>query len=193
LSPFVIPDLLAFAFRSPPFRRCHMLPCLLTAMVVFPLFLHIFIHVLYLTCFHHPCVLPHLARAYPVSGYAPMSPRHILTCFSFAFYLHCILCPALLHFPASFDLEFPTFSSTVSSDNMFREIPTLRRAAHHDASSTQPNSSIPPILVRPAPGCLNLPTNPITSLALTLLSLRIRSISPPSLHHSLQSLFQWLF
>ena len=46
-----------------------------------------------------------------------------------------MLCPALLHFPASFALEFPTFSSTVSFDNMFREISTLRRAARHDAAA----------------------------------------------------------
>jgi hypothetical protein len=59
-----------------------------------------------------------------------MSPRHILPRFSFAFY-----CPGPLHFPASFPLEFPTFSSPVSSDNMFREISTLRRAAHHDTDT----------------------------------------------------------
>jgi hypothetical protein len=130
LPPFVIPALLAFAFRSPPFRQCHMLPCLLTTMVVLSLFLHIIIHVLYLTCFQHPCVLAHLDRAYPVSGSAPMSSRHILSRFSFTFY-----CPAPLHFPASFALKFPTFSSTVSSDNMFREISTLRRAARHDTAT----------------------------------------------------------
>jgi hypothetical protein len=134
LPPFVIPALLAFVFRSPPFRKCHMLPCLLDTMVVFPLFLHIFIHVLCLTCFQHPCVLAHLDRSYPVSVSAPMSPRNILPRFSFAFYRHCMLLPRSVHSPASFALEFPTFSSTVSSDNIFREISTLRRAARHDAA-----------------------------------------------------------
>ena len=99
LPPFVIPALLAFACRSPPFRKCHMMPCLLATMVVFPLFLHIFIHVLYLACFQHPCVLAHLDRAYPVSGSAPMSPRHILPRFSFAFYRHCMLLPRSFTFP----------------------------------------------------------------------------------------------
>jgi len=99
LPPFVIPALLAFACRSPPFRKCHMLPCLLATMVVFPLFLHIFIHVLYLTCFQHLCALAHLDRAYHVSGSAPMSSRHILPRFSFAFYRHCILLPRSFTFP----------------------------------------------------------------------------------------------
>jgi hypothetical protein len=99
LPPFVIPALLPFACRSPPFRKCHMLPFLLVTMVVFPLFLHIFIHVLYLTCFQHLCVLTHLDRTYPVSGSAPMSPRHILPRFSFAFYRHCMLLPRSFTFP----------------------------------------------------------------------------------------------
>jgi len=99
LPPSVIPALFAFASPSPPFRKCHMLPCLLATMVVFPLFLHIFIHVLYLTCFQHPCVLAHLDRAYPVSGSAPMSPRHILPRFSFSFYRHCMLLPRSFTFP----------------------------------------------------------------------------------------------
>ena len=74
LPGFVTPALLACAFQWPPFRGCQLLPCLLFAMIVFPLFLHIFIHVLYLTCFHHPCVLTRLTRVYPVSDYVPMSP-----------------------------------------------------------------------------------------------------------------------
>ncbi len=109
LPPFVIPALLAFASPSPPFRKCHMLPCLLATMVVFPLFLHIFIHVLYLTCFQHPCVLAHLDRAYPVSGSAPMSPRHILPRFSSPFIVTACSCPAPLHFPASFALVVSYF------------------------------------------------------------------------------------
>jgi hypothetical protein len=135
LPPFVIPALLAFACRSPPFRKCHMLPCLLATMVVFPLFLHIFIHVLYLTCFQHLCALAHLDRAYHVSGSAPMSPRHILPRFFFRILspLHA-LDPLLYISLHPLLWEFPTFSSTVSSDNMFREISTLRRAARHDAA-----------------------------------------------------------
>ncbi len=97
--PFVIPAWFAFVFRSPPFRKCHMFPCLLSTMVVFPLFLHIFIHVLYLTCFQHPCVLAYLDRASPVSGSAPMSPRHLLSRFSFAFYRHYMLLPRSFTFP----------------------------------------------------------------------------------------------
>jgi hypothetical protein len=56
-----------------------------------------------------------------------MSPRNILP--------HHNSCPAPLHFPASFALEFPTSSSTVSSDNTFCEISTLRRAARHDTAA----------------------------------------------------------
>ncbi len=53
LPPFVIPALLALASPSPPFRKCHMLPCLLATMVVFPLFLHIF----------HTCALSYMFSA----------------------------------------------------------------------------------------------------------------------------------
>jgi hypothetical protein len=135
LPPFVIPALLTFAGRSSPFRKCHMLPYLLATMVVFPLFLHIFIHVLYLTCFQHLCALAHLDRAYHVSGSDPMSPRHILPRFFFRILspLHD-LAPLLYISLHPLLWEFPTFSSTVSSDNMFREISTLRRAARHDAA-----------------------------------------------------------
>jgi hypothetical protein len=136
LPPFVIPALLAFACRSPPFRKCHMLPCLLAMMVVFPLFLHIFIHVIYLTCFQHLCALAHLDRAYHVSGSALMSPRHILprSFFRILSPLHA-LAPLLYISLHPLLWEFHTFSSTVSSDNMFREISTLRRAARHDAAA----------------------------------------------------------
>ena len=99
------------AFRSPPFRKCHMLPCLLATMVVFPLFLHIFIHVLYLTCFQHPCVLVLVMLPCRHDIFCPVFLSHFIAT--------ACSCPALLHFPVSFPLEFPTFSSTVSSDNMF--------------------------------------------------------------------------
>jgi hypothetical protein len=44
-----------------------------------------------------------------------------------------------------------------------------------------------------APGCLNLPTNPITSRALAFLSLRIRSNLSSISQSFSQSFFQWLF
>jgi hypothetical protein len=123
---FFTPTLLACAFRKPPFRGYHLLSFLLVAMSVFPLFLHIFMHVLYLTCFH-PCALTRLVRVYRVLDYAPMSPRHILPRFSFAFCRHCVSCPAFSFTFSYIPLlcRFLHFFLWYAPNNMFREIPTV--------------------------------------------------------------------
>ena len=49
----VNPVFLVHAFRWPPFRGCHLLPCLLVAMTVSPLFSHVFTHTLSYIFFIH--------------------------------------------------------------------------------------------------------------------------------------------
>ena len=88
--------------------------------------LHVFsIHVPWLTLIEHTLspVLSHVATAYS----APFFFRILSPLHARAPLLYISLYPLLW--------EFPTFSSTVSSDNMFREISALRRAARHDAAA----------------------------------------------------------
>ena len=114
------------------------MPYLLLVMTVFPLFLHIVVHVLYFTCFPSMCLDSRLARVYSVSGYAPMSPgisypvllshfvataTHLKPRFPFSFF----------HIP--FIGRFLNCFLLCTSDNMFCEIPTLSHAARHDSTT----------------------------------------------------------
>jgi hypothetical protein len=99
-------------------------------------FVHIFTHVLYLTCFN-PCVLTRLTRVCPVLGHAPISPRHTLPRFPFAFCRHCMPCPA---FPFTFScilcFRVPYFSSCgVPLTICFVRYLHCGPAARHDAAA----------------------------------------------------------